>query len=140
MMIGRRVLMLILLIKVLSGCGNKDAILPAPAHTMQSIYQQHSASSNVPVKPQTVPLALCVDAGNSHGPASESSAASAPWPRPFHKLANPTLSMYVAPHLATESQVPVPGYTTEFSMWVRDHYALPGEVREQSDQPSRCQQ
>jgi conjugative transfer region lipoprotein (TIGR03751 family) len=46
----------------------------------------------------------------------------------FPRLPNPTLVMYVFPHLAGESQAPVPGYTTTFPMYEQVEYALPGEV------------
>lgn len=42
-------------------------------------------------------------------------------------LKNPTLHMYVYPHLATSDQVPIPGYWTVFQLYSQNHYALPGE-------------
>jgi conjugative transfer region lipoprotein (TIGR03751 family) len=46
----------------------------------------------------------------------------------FPRLPNPTLVMYVFPHLAGDDPVPVPGYATAFPMYERVEYALPGEV------------
>ena len=46
----------------------------------------------------------------------------------FPRLPNPTLVMYVFPHLAGETRAPVPGYTTAFPMYEQVEYALPGEV------------
>ena len=46
----------------------------------------------------------------------------------FPRLPNPTLVLYVYPHLAGASRVPVPGYATTFSLYERVEYALPGEV------------
>ncbi len=46
----------------------------------------------------------------------------------FKRLPNPTLYMFVNAHLSTSAQVPIPAYLTEFQMWDRDHYALPGEI------------
>jgi len=46
----------------------------------------------------------------------------------FPRLPNPTLVMYIFPHLAGESGAPVPGYTTAFPMYEQVEYALPGEV------------
>ena len=46
----------------------------------------------------------------------------------FPRLPNPTLVLYVFPHLAGEEGVPVPGYATAFPMYERTEYALPGEV------------
>jgi conjugative transfer region lipoprotein (TIGR03751 family) len=44
----------------------------------------------------------------------------------FPLLPNPTLVMYVYPHLA-EARAGVPGYVTQFRLYERDEYALPGE-------------
>ena len=46
----------------------------------------------------------------------------------FPRLPNPTLVMYVFPHLAGEAHAPVPGYATAFPMYEQVEYALPGEV------------
>ncbi|MCH8945078.1 MAG: TIGR03751 family conjugal transfer lipoprotein, partial [Proteobacteria bacterium] len=46
----------------------------------------------------------------------------------FPRLPNPTLVMYVFPHLVGEERVPVPGYATTFPMYRQVEYALPGEV------------
>ena len=57
---------------------------------------------------------------------------SSPWsdtPQ-FKLLANPRLHMYVYPHLATESKVPIPGYWTVIPLYERIEYALPGEPTE----------
>ena len=43
-------------------------------------------------------------------------------------LRNPTLHMYVYPHLATVDEVPIPGYWTVFPLYAKNHYALPGEL------------
>jgi conjugative transfer region lipoprotein (TIGR03751 family) len=46
----------------------------------------------------------------------------------FVRLPNPDLILYVYPHLATDEDVPIPGYSTVFPMYERVIYALPGEV------------
>lgn len=50
----------------------------------------------------------------------------------FRFLPNPTMYMFVAPHLSTKDKVPVPGYITEFKMWEKDQYAMPGELSDLS--------
>lgn len=45
----------------------------------------------------------------------------------FPVLDNPMLIMYVFPHVATESRIPVPGYWTAIPMYERDEFAEPGE-------------
>lgn len=49
---------------------------------------------------------------------------------PFKRLANPRLHMYVYPHFATKSRVPIPGYWTVFPLYDHIEYALPGEPTE----------
>lgn len=46
----------------------------------------------------------------------------------FETLPNPTILIYVYPHLATDDRVPIPGYTTAINLYNRDHYALPEEL------------
>lgn len=45
----------------------------------------------------------------------------------FPRLPNPTLIMYIDPHL-TQAGHPVPGYSTAFPMYETVQYALPGEA------------
>jgi conjugative transfer region lipoprotein (TIGR03751 family) len=44
----------------------------------------------------------------------------------FPTLANPTLIMFIDPHLS-KSGAPIPGYSTAFPMYEINQYALPGE-------------
>ncbi len=53
----------------------------------------------------------------------------------FPPLPNPTLVMYVFPHLAGEPPLPVPGYATAFPMYEHTEYALPGELPVPSKSP-----
>jgi conjugative transfer region lipoprotein (TIGR03751 family) len=46
----------------------------------------------------------------------------------FVRLPNPDLVLYVFPHLATDEDVPIPGYSTVLPLYERVHYALPGEA------------
>ena len=43
----------------------------------------------------------------------------------FPLLPNPKIVLFVFPHIA--EGVPVPGYATSFSLYEKDHYALPAE-------------
>ena len=45
----------------------------------------------------------------------------------FPRLSNPDLCMYIYPHLSLENAT-VPGYSSCFSLYDQNHYALPGEV------------
>ncbi len=46
----------------------------------------------------------------------------------FPRLPNPSLVLYIFPHLAGAERTPVPGYVTTFPLYERVEYALPGEV------------
>lgn len=46
----------------------------------------------------------------------------------FPKHRNPQITIYVHPHLTTQDNAPVPGYTTAFNLYRSDEYALPSEV------------
>ena len=47
----------------------------------------------------------------------------------FKVLPNPNIAAYIFPHIAHYSgtNVPVPGYTTTFFLYEKNHYAMPGE-------------
>ncbi len=47
----------------------------------------------------------------------------------FKVLPNPNVAAYIFPHMSHYSgtNVPVPGYTTTFFLYEKNHYAMPGE-------------
>ena len=115
---------------MLVGCaGTKDTILPQDGPSMKAIYDAHLHEMNA-----QDPLILRHELG--HRPIITGEAALEGYTREaasdieliFPRLPNPTLVMYVFPHLADEDQVPVPGYATAFPLYKRVEYALPGEV------------
>jgi len=115
---------------VLSGCaGTKDAVLPQDGPPMKAIYEQHIQEMGAS-DPLTMREALgnrpVVDGdGSLHGYTRE---AYNEIDTTFPRVPNPSLVMYVFPHLASDERVPVPGYVTTFPMYERAEYALPGEV------------
>ena len=115
---------------VLAGCAStKEAVLPQDGPSMKAIYERHVREMNAR-DPQVVrrklrgrPI-LTGEAdldGYSREAFNEIDIL-------FPRLPNPTLVMYVFPHLAGESHAPVPGYATAFPMYEQVEYALPGEV------------
>jgi conjugative transfer region lipoprotein (TIGR03751 family) len=115
---------------VLAGCAStKDAVLPQDGPSMKSIYEEHVQEMNAR-EPQVIRHEL------GARPILTGEAALQGYTRDafneidvlFPRLPNPTLVMYVFPHLAGESHAPVPGYTTAFPMYEQVEYALPGEV------------
>lgn len=115
---------------VLAGCAStKEAVLPQDGPSMKAIYDGHVHEMNAR-DPQVIRREL----GNRSINTGE--AALQGYTRDafneinvlFPRLPNPTLVMYVFPHLAGEAQAPVPGYATAFPMYEQVEYALPGEV------------
>jgi conjugative transfer region lipoprotein (TIGR03751 family) len=115
----------------LAGCaGTKESLLPQGGPTMLEIYQQHfermeteSAQGGARERLRLRPLA-----SEESDLAGYTRAADTEGQSLFRHLPNPTLVMYVFPHLSTEEGHPVPGYATSFPMYEHPPYALPGEV------------
>ena len=114
----------------LAGCAStKEAVLPQDGPSMKDIYQGHIQEMHA-----QDPLSIRQELGNR--PILTGDAALHGYTRDaaneidaiFPRLPNPTLVMYVFPHLAGEESVPIPGYATAFPMYERTEYALPGEV------------
>lgn len=119
-----------LVLASLAGCAShKETILPQDGPTMQTIYEQHfhniGAAESFALRRQLGTRAI--EAGES-GLAGYVRDAFNELDAHFPRLPNPTLVMYVFPHLAGEDRVPVPGYATTFPLYTRVEYALPGEV------------
>ena len=67
-------------------------------------------------------------AGRTTGLPSYTRTAANELENLFPRLPNPDIYIHILPHLATESRVPVPGYTTVAPLYDRVEYALPGEI------------
>ncbi len=132
-----RTLLPIALISLAACVGSKDTLLPADGISMKTIYTEHfndiglRDTMNVRKELKSRPLEADVaDLGGYLRDAYNELDAH------FPRLPNPTLVMYVFPHLAGAERVPVPGYATTFPMYRQVEYALPGEVPTQA-MPSR---
>ena len=119
---------------VLAGCAStKEAVLPQDGPSMKTIYEGHIQEMNA-----RDPQVIRGELGNR--PILTGEAALEGYTRDafneidvlFPRLPNPSLVMYVFPHLAGEAHAPVPGYATAFPMYEQVEYALPGEVPAQS--------
>jgi len=115
----------------LSGCAStKDTLLPQDGPTIAEIYARHQAGMGVQAVDTAraalaQPRPLAADAGDLAG---YTRTAFDEIETRFARLPNPTLVMFIFPHLAGPDAVPIPGYATSFPMYERTHYALPGEV------------
>ncbi|MCG8023596.1 MAG: TIGR03751 family conjugal transfer lipoprotein [Candidatus Thiodiazotropha endolucinida] len=116
---------------VLAGCAStKDTVLPQDGPSMKAIYEGHVHEMNAD-NPQVIRGEL------GDRPIVAGEAALHGYTRDafneidvlFPRLPNPSLVMYIFPHLAGDAGAPVPGYTTAFPMYEQVEYALPGEVR-----------
>jgi conjugative transfer region lipoprotein (TIGR03751 family) len=113
----------------LAGCSTtKDAVLPQDGKPMKQIYKEHFERMGTQgVERAREELKRGVGAGDAdlRGYVRD---AHHEIRTTFPRLPNPTLVMFVFPHLAGSEGVPVPGYATSFPMYERMEYALPGEV------------
>ena len=116
---------------VLAGCAStKEAVLPQDGPSMKAIYEAHihemSARDPLSIRQELGDRPILTGESALHGYTRE---AANEIDAIFPRLPNPTLVMYVFPHMAGEESVPVPGYATAFPMYERTEYALPGEVQ-----------
>ena len=124
-----RTLLLIASISLVACADSKDTILPADGPSMKSIYTEHfndiGMRDRLNVRQELKSRPLETDAADLAGYTRDAfNELDAHFPR----LPNPTLVMYVFPHLAGAERVPVPGYATTFPLYRQVEYALPGEV------------
>lgn len=127
---------------LLGGCAtSKDKVLPQGLKPMKQIYAEHfdelrgsdvdGARAALASRGETEPT---TPAGTVR-PMASGQVDLAGYTRDayneiegrFPRLANPTLVMFVYPHLAGPQGVPIPGYATTFPMYQSVDYALPGE-------------
>lgn len=107
----------------LAGCASKDDIIPKSEKTGAEVYyefmgQQEGRDLRIYTTPQIMGASPNLDAYVLHNT-----------PNPgYQLLPNPTLYLFVPAHMSARDRVPVPAYITEFKMFERDEYALPGEV------------
>jgi conjugative transfer region lipoprotein (TIGR03751 family) len=115
---------------VLGGCAStKDAVLPQDGPPMEAIYDAHmremGAQDPMVVRGALGTRRINLGEEDLHGYTRE---AFNELDLSFPRLPNPSLVMYVFPHLAGTERTPVPGYATTFPLYERVEYALPGEV------------
>ncbi len=140
-----RIILLPILTLWISGCslfGGKDSILPQDGPTMLEIYHGHFAGDqpqaashgNQDDSDQQQPVIVFgqrhIHTGTADS-AGQPRAAADQLNQRFARLANPTLVLYVFPHLGTDNQYPIPGYSTAFPLYEQVYYALPGETEHQ---------
>lgn len=104
----------------LTGC-SEPMVIPESGMNTLDVYQQHVGTADMPVKMYREVLNNRRDLyGYTRNSSNEIEGL-------FPKLPNPELVLYVFPHLSGKNR-PIPGYATQFSMYEKDEYALPGEI------------
>lgn len=127
---AQRINLLLIVLISLAGCaGSKDTILPVDGPSMKTIYTEHfndiGMRDTLAVRKELKARPLESDVADLTGYTRD---AFNELDLHFPRLPNPTLVMYVFPHLAGAERVPVPGYATTFPMYRQVEYALPGEA------------
>lgn len=139
-----RTLSVVLITGLLNACatGDKESILPQDGPSMKEVYQRHFSqesgdanqsvltSSIKPYRPAELPIEQQEKDQNQNQNSSSTpytQSARQALQQQFPRLKNPTLILYVFPHLSREGHIPVPGYATGFSFYETIEFALPGE-------------
>ncbi len=110
----------------LTGCHSYGNVVPQTGPTMEQVYDgmgtanthRSIAAVNTGSNNETVTPNITVTKKANDAPPTNS----------FKKIPNPELTMYVFPHLAGQAEVPIPGYSTAFNAYDRDHYVLPQDT------------
>ena len=128
----------LLLVVATGGCATrKDTVLPQDGPSMREIYDEHFGTmSRHSIDGARAALAERTDPAAGARRVEPEELDLAGYTRSvydeidarFPRLPNPTLVMYVFPHLAGPEAAPVPGYATTFPLYEGVEYALPGEV------------
>lgn len=124
----RTISALIVWISISAGCASKDTVLPQDGPSMQSIYEAHFVGMTAGGRGAGPGIGVRPVQDGEGDLAGYTRTAYNELEMLFPRLPNPTLVMYVFPHLAGPERVPVPGYATAFPLYERVEYALPGEV------------
>ena len=116
----------------LGGCSHHGPqVLPEPYTTVADVYHYQMAHSGMDLMSLRAALSLSDDRLQQKFRENFSGSGYQGGDN-FKKVRNPEISIYVYPHLvrAGSSEVMIPGYTTQFSLYEGNHYALPGERTE----------
>ncbi|MBL1456456.1 TIGR03751 family conjugal transfer lipoprotein [Methylophaga sp.] len=124
---------IVTLISLLSACASqtKDDLLPQTGPTMEEVYRNHESNLTAGTSNGQSAFAGIRErqAGNYDADLDGYTRdANREIQQQFPRLPNPTLVMFVYPHLSTASRLPVPGYSTAFPFYERTEYAMPGEM------------
>lgn len=116
-------LLIVMSLISLTGCASHrlgHKALPQDGPTIDEIYR---GATVMPSKIPALPEAEVIFASPQDYIRTEAKVLD----NDFKLVYNPTITMYVYPHLTSGGQAPVPGYITKFQLYGQDNWALPGE-------------
>lgn len=113
---------------LLSGCTTfqpRQTVFNPEAPRMSTIYSSASGGTADPRQRAVI--------SNNPNPGGEAIAgytreAQTETQQLFPEIANPVLVMFVFPHISA-GRVPVPGFSTPFTLYEKTSFALPGELQ-----------
>lgn len=120
---------IILFCVLLNGCASSGTAIPQGGPTMAEVYADAMRESNSETLNQARAEVPKIAVNNSDKSISTNYTRTSENEinNLFPQLPNPQVVMYVHPHLNNSDEAPVPGYSTAFSMYEKNYYALPGE-------------
>ena len=117
------------LISVCGCASNKDTVLQPEGDTIKTIYEAHLTDVGLSDRDDArVLLKRRAIASNEVDLGGYVRDAFNELDTHFPRLPNPSLVLYVFPHLSGDERVPVPGYATTFPLYTQVEYALPGDL------------
>ena len=119
----------------LQGCGTttyeKNKIIPQSEYTMKEVYDNRGAVTKEALEEkketqqEVIQLQMRPMAGNQDMSVYELNNVQSK--SDVKKLPNPTLYLYFPAKISKVDGLPIPAWMSEFKMYDKDEYALPGE-------------
>lgn len=118
---------------LLAGCStSQKTLLPVDPNTsMMTLWSQRAGGSQVLAEQRsTLRRPLNDPAAQAQEQKTWTRNAANEIQSQFMRLPDPDMVMYIFPHLAGNTPVPVPGYSTIFPLYTQVQYAMHGERTE----------
>lgn len=142
-----KILLASILISLLPSCASNDveSMLPQDGPTMKEVYDHHFTGQAIPKHSNDGKDSdQTLKENETNASINDVSIERRPLPADYNlsgytreadneinqlfpRLSNPTLIIYIYPHLSGSERHPVPGYSSAFTLYEKVEYALPGE-------------
>lgn len=114
---------------ILSACATAGDTMPQGGPTMVQMYEEAMQQSNVATLDQArTQIASPQNYNGTTNLSAYTRTTENETNNLFPLLPNPQVVMYIYPHLAGQDEAPVPGYSTAFTLFEKEHYAMTNEV------------